>query len=180
MSAGAGRTAVAPREGHNGYVDPANLAKLVSARAGHPALSNEVVDSDVVLMHTFHDGRLTHEYVSDQAMLVDWFSDADGTTKFRIGGVEYPADAAYPQGPRGADAAMLAPFGVAPVDLDRLGSALRGEVDGDGRSPAEDQHDAILSAIDTMSLPVDPLAIGPDARTTSSSAAAWASMSHAE
>jgi hypothetical protein len=42
---------------------------------------------------------------------------------------------------------MFTPFGVAPVDLDRLGAAVRGEVDGDGRSRAEDQHDAILSAM---------------------------------
>jgi hypothetical protein len=147
MPAGAGRTAVIPKEGHSGYVDPANLAKLVSARAGFRALSNEVSDSDVLLMYAFHDGRLTHEYVSDQAMLVDWFIDDDGTTRFRLGDIEYPADASYPQGPRGADAAMFTPFGVAPLDLSRLGAALRGENEGGGRLSPEAQHVAILSAL---------------------------------
>jgi hypothetical protein len=146
VSAGPDRTAVIPQGDHRGYIDPAALARLVSGRTGRPALSNEVSDSDVVLMHAFRDGRLTHEYVSDESMLVDWFIDADGTTKFRIGDVEYPAEAPYPRGPRGADAAMLAPFGVAPVDLDRLGAALRGEFDGNERF-AEIQHNAILRAM---------------------------------
>ena len=81
-------------------------------------------------------------------MLVDWFIDDDGTTKFRIGDVEYPADAPYPRG-RGADAAMLAPFGVDPVDLDRLSGALLGEIEVGGatRLRAEVQHDAILGAM---------------------------------
>jgi hypothetical protein len=147
MPAGTGRTAVIPKEGAHGYVDPAAMARRVSGQAGFPALSNEVSDSDVVLMNTFRDGRRTHEYVSDQGMLVDWFIDDDGTTKFRIGDVEFPADAPHPDGPLGADAAMLAPFGLGPVDLDRLGAALRGEIGGGKRLSAETQHGAILSAM---------------------------------
>jgi hypothetical protein len=147
LAAGPGRTAVIPREGQHDYVNPARLAELVSARAGFAALSNDVSDSDVVLMHAFRNGRMVHEYISDQAMLVDWFIDDDGTTKFRMGGVEYPADAPHPRGPRGADPAALAPFGVDPIDPGRLGAALRGEFDGTGRVYAEFQHRLILKAM---------------------------------
>src|SRR4030081_2768510 len=98
-------------------------------------------------MYAFRDGRVTHEYVSDQAMLVDWFIDDDDTTKFRLDGLEYPGDAPYPRGPRGADAAMLARFGVGQVDLDRLGAALRGEFDGGASLYAEFQHRLILKAM---------------------------------
>jgi hypothetical protein len=98
-------------------------------------------------MSAYHDGRLAHEYVSDQAMLVDWFIDDDGATKFRIGEVEYPADAPTPTGPSGAEPAALAPFGVAEVDLGRLGACLRGEFAGQERVSAEQQHRMILEAL---------------------------------
>jgi hypothetical protein len=147
MPAGVGRTAVMPREGRLDYVDPARIAELVSGRAGFAALSNEVVDSDVVMMRAFRDGRLTHEYVSDQAMLVDWFIDDHDMTKYRLDGIEYSADVPFPQGPRGADPSALAPFGVEPIDLERLGAALRGEFDGRRPVFAEFQHRLILKAM---------------------------------
>jgi hypothetical protein len=85
-------------------------------------------------------------------MLVDWFiDDVDGSTKFRLDGVEYPSDAPSPTGPLGADPHGLAPFGVGEVDLDRLAAALRG---GDVRVPAEAQHWMILEALN-----LDPRAL---------------------
>jgi hypothetical protein len=147
MPAGPGRTAVIPREGKFDYVNPARLAELLSTRAGFAALSNDIVDSDLVRMRAFCDGRQIHEYVSDQAMLVDWFIGDDGRTEFRLDGVEYPGDASYPRGPRGADPAALAPFGVDPVDVNRLGAALRGEFDGRRPVYAEFQHRLILKAM---------------------------------
>ncbi len=129
VAAGPQRSAILPREGDDDYVDVRRLAKLLSTKVG-PALSNEAVDSDAVVMAAYRDGRLVHEYVSDQAMLVDWFIDDDGRSRFRLGDREYPADAPTPRGPAGADPHTLAPYGIAPVDLDRLGAALHGEFAG--------------------------------------------------
>jgi hypothetical protein len=147
VAAGDGRTAVMPREGAWDIADTNALAALVSHRFGYAALSNRVVDSDYVLLDVYRDGRMVHSYVSDQSMLVDWFIDHDGTTKFRLNGVEYPADAPAPDGPLGADPAQLAPFGVGEVDLDRLGAALRGGNDTGEPVFAEAQHRAILTAL---------------------------------
>jgi hypothetical protein len=146
VSTGPQRSAILPREGDGDYVDVRRLAKLLSSKVG-PALSNEVVDSDAVVMAAYRDGRLVHEYVSDQAMLVDWFIDDDGRSRFRIGDREYPADSPTPRGPAGADPGALAPYGIAPVDLDRLGAALRGEFAGAGPVFAEFQHRLILKAL---------------------------------
>lgn len=146
VPAGPDRMAVLPREGDHDYVNTPELAKTVSS-AGCPAVSNEVHDSDVVTMQAFRDGQSVHRYVSDQSMLVDWFIDDDGSTRFRIDDVEYPADAPDPQGPLGADPLALAPFGVDPVDLERLGAALRGEFEGRGPVFAEFQHRLILAAM---------------------------------
>jgi hypothetical protein len=112
-----------------------------------PALSNEVIDSDAVVMAAYRDGRLVHEYVSDQAMLVDWFVDDEGRSRFRLGDREYPGDAPTPTGAAGADPAALAPYGTGTVDLDRLGAALRGEFTGTGPVLAEFQHRLILKAL---------------------------------
>lgn len=146
VSAGPQRSAILPREGDGDHVDVRRLAKLLSVKAG-PALSNEVVDSDVVVMAAYQDGRLVHEYVSDQAMLVDWYIDDDGRSRFRLGGRTYPAEAPAPRGPAGADPGALAPYGIAPVDVDRLGAALRGEFAGDGPVFAEFQNRLIFKAL---------------------------------
>jgi hypothetical protein len=92
-------------------------------------------------------------------MLVDWFIDDDDTTKFRIGGVDYPAETPTPSGPSGADPAALAPFGAGDVDLDRLGACLRGEFLGRKPLFAEQQHRIILEAVN-----LDPR--GPDDRAS--------------
>ncbi len=147
LPAGEERTAVIPREGDDDYVNPARLAAGLSARTGAPALSHDVVDSDFLAMTAFRAGKGYHRYLSDQSMLVDWFIDDDGQTRFRLGGVEYPADAPVPAGPSGADPAVLAEFGVGSVDLDRLGRALRGEFEGTGPVYPEFQHRLILTAM---------------------------------
>jgi hypothetical protein len=141
--AGRSRTAVIPRDDG---LDPIGLAELVSGDAGFAALSNVVIDSDVVVMRAYRHGRLMHEYVSDQAMLVDRSEHSDAR-RFRAGGVDHPAGAPSPTGPRGADPVALAPFGVDPVDIDRLGAALRGEFSGHTPAFAEFQHRLILKAM---------------------------------
>jgi hypothetical protein len=60
--------------------------------------------------------------------LVDWFIDDDGESRFRVGDVEYPASAPTPSGRSGADPDALAPFAVHPIDLNRFGAVLRGEL----------------------------------------------------
>lgn len=147
MPAGAGRTAVMVREDEWQVAEVGKLAAQLSGAYGWAALTNVVHDSDVVIMSAYRGGRLVHQYVSDQAMLVDWFIDDDGTTKFRIGDIEYPADAPTPTGPSGADPAALAPFGVGDVDLGRLGACLRGELPGQESMFAEQQHRMILEAL---------------------------------
>jgi hypothetical protein len=147
MPAGVGRTAVMVREDEWQVADVDNLAVQLGAAYGWAALSNAVHDSDVVIMSAYRDGGLTHRYVSDQAMLVDWFIDDNGTTKFRIGEVEYPEDAPSPSGPLGADPAVLAPFGTGRVDLERLGACLRGHFADQEHVFAEQQHKMILEAL---------------------------------
>jgi hypothetical protein len=147
LPAAAGRVAVLPREDEFSYADADALARSVSARLRTAALSNVVFDSDALFINVYRNGDCLHEYVSEQAMLVDWFIDDDGSPRFRLGDVEYPGDAAYPTGPAGADPQAFAPFGVGPVDLDRLGVTLRGEFGTDKRIYAEFQHRLILKAM---------------------------------
>ncbi|MFB9414695.1 hypothetical protein [Dactylosporangium matsuzakiense] len=145
LPAGPGRVAVLPRENAYGYADADAHARLLSAKLGTLAASNSVVDSDVVFIELYRNGEHFHSYVSEQEFLVDWFIDGAGAPRYRLGGVEYPADAPYPKGPGGADPAVFAPFGVGPVDLDRLGVALRGE--GGDAFLAEDLDHSIMEAL---------------------------------
>jgi hypothetical protein len=153
LPAADGRVAVVPREVDYGYADTAALAQMISRRYGFAALSNEVADSDVVFLRAYRDGELSYRYVSDQSMLVDWFIDDGGRSRFRLDGVEYPAAAPSPTGPLGTDPHGLAPFGVGEIDLDRLAAALRGG-DVDDRVEAEAQHWTILEALN-----LDPRAL---------------------
>jgi hypothetical protein len=146
MPAGPGRTAVMPREGAWDVADVAKLAAQLGSAHGWPIMTNMLHDSDVVLLGVYHQGRLVHDYISDQTMLVDWFIDDDDVTKFRIGDVEYPAGAPVPTGPAGADPVIFAPFGVGDVDADQLGRYLRGET-GEPKLFAERQHELILEAL---------------------------------
>jgi hypothetical protein len=148
VPAGAGRIAVVPREGAHSYADVDQLAYSLTARTRGEALTNVVFDSDVVMMNVYRNGSCVHEYVSRQEILVDWFIDEDGTSKFRIGGVEYPASAPTPSGPSGADPDVLAAFGVEPIDRVRFGAVLRGELsDRHEQLFAERHHRSILEAM---------------------------------
>lgn len=159
LPAGPGRVALLPREGRCDVADVATPAERLSTALGTPALTNEVIDSDAVVMTVHRDGRAVHRYVSDEAMLVDWFIDDDGDAGFRIGDVEYPADAAPPTGPSGADPQAFAPFGVGAVDPERLAAVLRGRTGAAGGLPADDQHHMILEV-----LHLDPNALTADFR----------------
>jgi hypothetical protein len=148
LPAGPGRVAVLPREEEYSYAHVDQLAASLTTRTGGEMLTNVVFDSDVVLMNVYRAGQCVHEYVSRQEALVDWFIDDDGESWFRVGGVEYPASAPTPSGPSGADPDALAPFGVDPVDLARLGALLRGELSNeDERLFAERHHRSILTAM---------------------------------
>lgn len=147
------RVALLPRGGDWDVADVGTLAKRLSA-PGALMVTNEVVDSDVVVITVHQGGQAVHRYVSDQTMLVDWLIDDDGDTKFRMDGVVYPADAEYPTGPSGADPQVLAPFGVGVVDLERLGAVLRGEIGETGRLRAEGQHWTIAEVLN-----LDPRAL---------------------
>jgi hypothetical protein len=148
MSAGAGRTAVIVREGPWDTAQVDALARRLATAHGWAALTSSVYDSDAVILRAYEDGGVVREFVSDQAVLVDWFIDDDGQTKFRFAGFVYPADAPSPSGPLGADPLVFAPFGVGDVDLERLGACLRGEyAAGEKLVLAEEQHWAILEAL---------------------------------
>ena len=57
--AGEGRTAVMPREGDFDHADVDRVAQIVS-RAGLAAMSNEVMDSDAVVMRAFTAAANAH------------------------------------------------------------------------------------------------------------------------
>ncbi|MEV6925638.1 hypothetical protein AB0M46_14215 [Dactylosporangium sp. NPDC051485] len=147
LPAASGRAAVLPREGPHNHADADGLARAISATLHTAAMSNVVFDSDVVLINIYRNGNRVHEYVSEREMLVDWFIDENDEPKFRLGGVEYPADAEYPKGPGGANPQIFAPLGVGPMDLDRLGATLRGDFGTDGQVFAEFQHRLIMKAL---------------------------------
>jgi hypothetical protein len=136
------RVAVIPRENSYGVADLPPLAVTLSATLCRPVLAMYVFDSDVVQCVVYQDGNAVHRYVSDQAMTVEWFEDDDGEFKPVIDGVVYPQNHVIPEGPLGADADAFVSFAVEPPDLDRIGAALRGEIDlGDApRLMAERQH----------------------------------------
>jgi hypothetical protein len=119
----------------------------------------DVFDSDVVQCVVYQDGNAVHRYVSDQAMTVEMFEDDDGEFKPMIDGVVYPTDHVLPEGPLGADADAFVSFAMEPPDLDRIGAALRGEIDlgGAPRLMAERQHRAIIAA---LGLPPESLTRG--------------------
>jgi hypothetical protein len=147
MPASRDRTAVLPREGEYNYADAPGLARSIGAGFGIAALSQSLVDSDVLLMYAFRDGEMVHRYVSDQEMLVATSEDSDGTFVHKLDGVVYRDWSAIPTGPVGADPRPLAPFGSGTVDHERLGAALRGKSGTEPQLPAEAIHGAILAAL---------------------------------
>jgi hypothetical protein len=152
------RVAVIPREKSNGVAELPSLAAAISTRLGRPVLTSLVFDSDLIECFVYQDGQPVHRYLSDQDMMVEMFEDDDGKFKPMIDGVVYPADHQIPTGPLGDDATRFLPFVVGAPDLDRLGAALRGDIDLEGQHPfmAERQHRAIMEA---LGLPAAPLTI---------------------
>jgi hypothetical protein len=130
----------------------------LSGRLGRPVLTSLVFDSDLVECLVYQHGQPVHRYLSDQEMTVEMFEDDDGQFKPMIDGVVYPADHPIPTDPLGDDATEFLPFVAGTLDLDRLGAALRGDKNLEGRPyfMAEHQHQAIMEA---LGLPAAPLTV---------------------
>ncbi|SIN40987.1 hypothetical protein [Micromonospora cremea] len=146
-----GRWAVVPVQEDGIYAETEDLAELLSLAPGSMAASFDVFDSDVMVAKLFRDGRSYHEYLSDQAYLVETWDDDDNEILFDLLGRPYPPGASPPSGAYGADPAMFGALGVEPIDEAELGVAL-------SRSGlrAEEQHHAILHA---LNLDCGPLAM---------------------
>ncbi|WP_018829950.1 hypothetical protein [Salinispora tropica] len=137
-----GRWAVVPMQKAGIYAEAENLAELLSLAQGSVAASFDVFDSDVMVVKLFRDGRSYHEYLSDQAYLVELWDDDDNEILVDLLGRPYPPGLSAPSGAYGADPAMFAALGVEPIDEAQLDVALsRPEL------RAEEQHHAILHAL---------------------------------
>ncbi|MET8838297.1 hypothetical protein ABZV78_30945 [Micromonospora sp. NPDC004540] len=145
------RWAVVPSQQDGIYAETENLAKLLSQAPGSMAASFDVFDSDVMVATLFRDGRSYHEYLSDQAYLVETWDDDDNEILYDLLGRPYPPGASPPSGAYGADPAAFAGLGVAPIDEAELGVAL-----SRAGLRAEEQHCAILHA---LNLDCGPLAM---------------------
>ncbi|RLP81278.1 hypothetical protein EAD89_28965 [Micromonospora sp. BL4] len=143
------RWAVVPSRVDGIHAETEKLAQLLSLAQGSVAASFDVFDSDVLVALLFRDGSSYHEYLSDQAYLVETWDDDDNEILFDMLGRPYPPDATPPSGAYGADPAASAALGVAPVDEAALGVAL-------GRSElrAEEQHHAVLHALNLDCAPL--------------------------
>jgi hypothetical protein len=143
------RVAVIPDEGDRDSAPVLSIGADLSMRLGRPTLAAYVFDSVLVRCYVIREGMTAHTYISHREMLVEMFEDDDGEFRLRIDGVVYPADFEVPHGPTGDDPAAFAAFATGPLDLDAVGSALRGEIDG-RKVPhltGEDQHRAIIEAL---------------------------------
>jgi hypothetical protein len=109
LPAGPDRTAVIPRGGDGDYADAHGLAQQITAGHGFAALSQALVDSDVLIMHAHRSGEPVHRYVSRPAMLAQAFEEPDGTFSFHLDGVTYADGQPIPNDPIGADPTLLAP-----------------------------------------------------------------------
>ncbi|TDB73230.1 hypothetical protein [Micromonospora sp. KC723] len=136
------RWAVVPAREDGIYAETENLAELLSLAQGAVAATFDVFDSDVMVIKLFRDGRSYHEYLSDQAYLIEIWDDDDNEILVDLLGRPYPPGVSPPSGAYGADPAVFAALSVAPIDDAELGAALR-------RSGlrAEEHHHAILHAL---------------------------------
>lgn len=146
-----GRWTVVPSQEDGIYAETEDLAELLSLAQGSLAASFDVFDSDVMVVKLFRDGHSYHEYLSDQAYLVETWDDDDNEILVDLLGRPYPAGVSPPSGAYGADPAVFAALGVAPVDEAELGIAL-----SQSGVRAEEQHHAILHA---LNLDCGPLAM---------------------
>ncbi|WP_091672672.1 hypothetical protein [Micromonospora auratinigra] len=144
----AGRWAVVPEQ-RDGYAETDELARLVSRAASAVAASFVVFDSDVIVAVLYRGGRSYHDYLSDQAYLMEMWDDDDNEYLVDLLGRPYPPGAEPPTGAHGADADAFAPLGVAPVDRVALAAALAGPY-----AMAEEQHHAMLHALRVDPRPV--------------------------
>ncbi|WP_250029145.1 hypothetical protein [Paractinoplanes maris] len=140
------RWAVVPVQEDGVYAETEGLAQQLSLVPGGVAASFSVFGSDVLVAMLFRDGGAVHEYLSDQAYLVEGWDDDDNEILFDLLARPYLPGATPPSGPFGADPAAFLGLGVAPVDQTALGAALTRTEDG-----AVEQHHAILHALN-----VDP------------------------
>ncbi|GAB3854324.1 hypothetical protein ACFPIJ_61110 [Dactylosporangium cerinum] len=151
------RVAVLPHTDRYGVAEVRPIAVAVSERLRCPVLTSMVFDSDVITCWVYHDGRPTHRYVSDLAMIIEPFEDDDGVFRSQLDGRVIPDGEPLPSGPLGADPTAFTPFAVGAPDLDRIVAALLGSRDRDGHVWAEWQHQAI---IESLGLPPAALAEG--------------------
>jgi len=136
---GEGRWAVVP-EGEHGYAETAPLAELISRR-GYAA-TFEVFDSDVLTAAVYRDGGIVHEYLSDQAYLVEYWDDDGEMFLSDMLGNSYRPGETPPHGPAGADPDAFAPLGIEPLDRAALAAALNASA-----SMADSLHHDILHAL---------------------------------
>ncbi|MFG1954127.1 hypothetical protein [Micromonospora sp. NPDC048830] len=135
------RWAVVPAQ-DDGYAETEDLAELLSRPEGSVAASFDVFDSDYIVAKLFRGGRGYHDYLSDQAYVIELWDEDDNEILLDPLGRPYPPNATPPTGAYGADPAAFAPLGIAPIDETALSAALRGPV-----HMAEKQHHAILHAL---------------------------------
>jgi hypothetical protein len=143
---GEGRWAVVPQD-ENGYAETGPLAALLS-QAGHAA-TFEVHDSDVLTSIIYRDGAAVHEYLSDQANLIEVWDDDGNELMYDLLGRSYRPGETPPAGPSGADPDAFAPLAVEPFDRAALAAALAGP-----ESMADHQHHSILHALNVTPGPL--------------------------
>ncbi len=140
------RWAVVPVQEDGVYAETEGLAQHLSSIDGGVAASFNVFDSDVLVALLFRAGRGYHDYLSDQADLVEGWDDDDNEILYDMLGRPYLPDETPPAGPFGADPVAFVALGVGPVDKDALEAALSRP---GGR--AVERHHAVLHALN-----VDP------------------------
>jgi hypothetical protein len=120
-SVGERRWAVVP-QGEYGYAETAPLAELLS-QAGYAA-TFEVHDSDVLTSAVYRNGAVIHQYLSDQAYLVEYWDDEGNELLSDMLGRSYRPSETPPHGPAGADPDAFVALGVEPLDRIALAAAL--------------------------------------------------------
>jgi hypothetical protein len=133
------RWAVVP-QGEHGYAETAPLAELLS-QTGYAA-TFEVHDSDVLTSAVYRNGGVIHEYLSDQAYLVEYWDDEGNELLSDMLGRSYRPGETPPHGPAGADPDAFAALGVEPLDHIALAAALNAPT-----LRADSLHHGILHAL---------------------------------
>jgi hypothetical protein len=143
------RWAVVPKETENGRAETEKVARRLSTLAGGLAAAFQVHDSDALTAQLFRDGEQFHSYLSNRAVLMEWYDDDDNEILINLLGEPWTGDEPPPEEAIGGNADLFAPLGAGEIDLDALGRSLV-----DTKQFAERQHAAILRA---LNLRPDPL-----------------------